>query len=827
MIFAAFWGLLIVSLSEAQPDYAPKWLLCSFVEVGNLDSEKQAQFRILGTRRLAHSPDFGSSSILFAEGEQQFRIKTARTRWDVAKGDLILATRLPGNTNAFRYQVKLNDREIGTWSLKPTQAKRWEEHYFIIPRTLLLHSDGSMPEQLQVSLSSDSAPVYRHSLYVVDLSFLRNLRAAGLDAQNLQGYEGDLLRGIENIGLYLWREASVFLSQAARSEDSRLARTARYWLRYASFRLKPPHNDFRAGLYAYIHGWYDDAVQAFERALTNRPNDPDLLYQLALSKEYRGDPMEQVAPLFARSAALYHVPEPNLWRVSVVIYLKAKSEQGEMLEMKPEELDRVIQDWRTVETMVAAASRGHLRLQTTMRILPDETLYPLVRHGGMLLAPPDSIISRWGEYDSLISVRPGGPAVTGGADVGPNGAAVSDIGPWANWEVFLHEWNHQFDWTSIFSEVGTGYPVTHDSDLCGMQPIPTMGAGHRNSMRYYFTSAMYRRLRASAPHGGSLIDRWSLSESEPFAEDRLTPQTILTPAEQYPLRVVQEGDFQDLLPLFREPVPNRIAYTRSYIYSPKAQEVRVRLGMNDTMRVWLNGRVIYRGAYKGAAKWEDQNLPDMIQAWADLKQGWNELILGIANTTGGWGFSVRLTDYHGKPIQNLQITSSPPPNPTAASTLPAPGKLYRWRDVRDDFTEKLPRLTENDLRKMTDYPSLSIKAKIPEFVTLDCGTKDVPDGARQWDSTNANEQELNNRLNWAQGEMMAAIRYNEQGQRRDLVFLRPEAMELYLPILRDYTIERQILGYIYIQEGSSPRCLIVAKAGLGDYPYEEAGLLEP
>lgn len=830
---AVLWAFFAVQTGFVQPDYAPRWLFCGSVEAGNLDSEKQAQFRVLGTAQPLTQGDLKSDLPdswvrgLQVKGEQRFRLPAARTRWAVAKGDLILSTRLPGDAKPFQCQVKFNDREVGQWNLNPAPLKGWQEHFFVIPRAYVLNEGGAMPEHLQISLHSDSAVVYRHALYLVDFAFLSNLRAGAITSQILATAEMDLLRGIENIGFSQWRQATVFLTQAARSENPETARAARYWLRYAVFRLKPPRTPFRAGLYAFVHGWYDDAVQAFEQALQEQPNHPDILYHLAMAKEYRGDPLQQSASLFARSAALYQVPDPNLWRVLLVIYRKAKPEQGEMLEMKPDELDKVIHDWRIVEMMVAAASRGHFRLQTTMRILPDENLYPLFKHNGWLFAPPDSIINSWGEYDSVISVRPGGPAVTGGADVGPNGAAVSDIGPWANWEVFLHEWNHQFDWTSIFSEVGTGYPVTHDSDLCGLQPIPTMGAGHRNSMRYYFSPAMYRRLRAAAPHRGTLLDRWSLSQPEPFAEQRLTPQTILTPAEEFPLRILQESEFQDIQTLFGEFTSNRLVYARCYIHSPQNQEVRLRLGMNDTMRVWLNGQVIYRGAYAGAAKWEDLNLPDMINAWANLRQGWNELILAVVQTGGGWGYSVRLTDYRGEPIRNLQISADPPHAKMIEATLPRKERFYRWRDVRDDFTQKLPRLTETDLRRITGYPNLLVKANIPEFVVIGDGLDSEPPGARKWKGTKGNEREFNNHLNWAQGEMMAALRYHTQGSPHDLLFLRPEAMELFLPILRYQEIERQILGYLYIQDGSSSRCLIVAKAKLGDYPYEEEGLLEP
>lgn len=836
MRWIAYIGWLLgVVWVRAQPPYEPKWLFCGEVEIGVLASEREANFRVVGTtQNLVLQARYADGQTIWQAGqriagEQRFTIRLARTRWGIAKGDLILSTQIGGRFEGFTYRVALNGQEMGTWRLEPDPAGYWRDAFFLIPVNRLQKADGSMPDQVEISLLAEApAFAYRHRVYTADLSSLvKGFKPGALEVQNLPGEAGNFLRGLEAIGRHQWQQAGVFLGQVALRAEAPLARAARHWLRYALFRQNPLRDPYRAGLYALVNGWSEEAVQAFARALERDPADPDLLYHYALAREYRGDNIQEIADLFAQSADRYGVKTPNRWRTLVVVYQKAKNERGELLEMKPEEVEKIVRNWRIVEAMVAAASRGWFRLETTWKFLPDESQYPLQQHGGMMLGPADSILSTWGEYDSVMSFRPGGPSVSAGADVGPNGAALTDIGTWCDWEVYLHEWNHQFDWTSIVSEVGTGYPPTHDSDACGLQPIPTMGAGHRNSMRYYFTPAMYRRLRAAAPHGGTRLLEWSLSEVQPFEGDRLENSVVLTPPDQFTRRVVQEDEFLDLAGLSPNAPAKCLQFARCFVWSPRAQEVRLRLGMNDTMRVWLNGQVVYRGAYKAVVKWEDRNLPDMINAWARLEKGWNELICAVVRTGGGWGFSVRLTDLEGKPLEGLRFQAEPPRERIAQASLPATGIYYRWRDVRDDFTQRLPRLTEVHLRALTGYATLALK----ERLLIDYGEASPPPGARRWDGTDKAERELNNRLNWDAGERMAAIRfYKPEGKRtrvRDLLFLRLEAMELILPLLRDRKVDEQILGYVYLKEGGSPRCVIVAEAELGDYPFDEADLLAP
>lgn len=823
---------LLLSAVQGQPPFDPMWLPGGRVTIGDLDSERVAKFRVLGTRTPLNDngTDWTSRPLPSRpeaiQGEQQFTLKVPTTRWSEAEGDLILAARVGGRFEAFTYQVILNGQLMGYWGIAPDPQGRWGSRYYVIPRAAL---GAKLPANAQISLTSPNAVASQYAIFAANLSDkISGLKTGALDSQSLSGLSANLVQGIDHIGRENWREASVALSLVALSpEETPLHRVARHWLRYTVFRQNPPKDSFRAGLYAFLNGWHDDAVAAFERETARNPNNPEAHYYYAMAREYRRDPIEQVANAFARAAAAYRVDQPNLWRVLLAVYPQAKNDAGVTVSMKPEELERSLREWQIVEAMVAVASRGKLRIQTTMQLVSDEA-FPPVTHAGMMLGPPEALIPQWGLYDSVLFLRPEGPSVTGGADVGPRGAALSDVGTWAGWEVQLHEWNHQFDWTCIFSEVGVGYPVTHDSDGCGAQPIPSMGAGHRNSMRYYLTDAIYRRLRAASPLGGTGVKEWAISELEPFEGEKLTPLTAMSPAEQFPRRVVQQGDFLDLNAAAPGMTGSTMIFARCFIYSPQAQEIQLRLGVQNSARIWLNGRVVYRGAYTAAAKWETQNVPAMIYPSARLERGWNELMIGVVKTRGAsWGFALALSDFQGAPLSDIQVTADQPRGATASAPAPATSKFYRWRDVQEDFTERLPRLTENDLKRITGYNNLKLSAKIPESLLVEYGITGRPAGSRVWEDQRKEERALNNRMNWEAGEWIAAVRFFRNNQPRDLVFLRLEAMEMYLPIMRDSRLERQILGYLYLTEGSSPRCVIVAEGELGEYPFEEVGLLQP
>ena len=94
---------------------------------------------------------------------------------------------------------------------------------------------------------------------------------------------------------------------------------------------------------------------------------------------------------------------------------------------------------------------------------------------------------------------------------------------------------------------------------------------------------------------------------------------------------------------------NRVAYLRTVIDSPRAQDVQLELGSDDALKVWLNGELIHTFAgVRGCERGQDK-VP------AQLKKGRNELLLKVVNGGGGWAACARLRQPDGSHVEGLKI----------------------------------------------------------------------------------------------------------------------------------------------------------------------------
>jgi hypothetical protein len=95
--------------------------------------------------------------------------------------------------------------------------------------------------------------------------------------------------------------------------------------------------------------------------------------------------------------------------------------------------------------------------------------------------------------------------------------------------------------------------------------------------------------------------------------------------------------------------PHRVSYLRSGIHSSAEQPVLLELGSDDGVKVWLNGEVIHRfSGIRGCSRSADK-----IEAV--LKAGWNDLLLKVANNSGGWGACVQLRRPDGSVLEGVKI----------------------------------------------------------------------------------------------------------------------------------------------------------------------------
>src|SRR5439155_7360912 len=108
--------------------------------------------------------------------------------------------------------------------------------------------------------------------------------------------------------------------------------------------------------------------------------------------------------------------------------------------------------------------------------------------------------------------------------------------------------------------------------------------------------------------------------------------------------VTFQGDFSKRL----DPQPGgKVLYARTSIESDRDQVKRLEIGYSDEVSVFLNGSILYRG--RSAQAFRDPRFlgivnPENDAVYLPLKKGRNELMLGLTELGGGWGYICRLGD---------------------------------------------------------------------------------------------------------------------------------------------------------------------------------------
>jgi hypothetical protein len=760
-------------------------------------------------------------------------VKLRHTRFGLPDADLVLVRSTPKRGQLPTINVTIKGKNI---------SRAWSGTYLVIPAK-------DFEGMQQVSLTFSTPTTCRFYL-------TRDFR--DLSPSQIKEYDRVLRAQFsEN-----WNEMlKAATSIASRNSNNALGRLARLKARHAKYRIRSQdknisaHGRYLLGMYCMENGFWEDAVREFELATKLNPKHADAWYMLADARAYRdgddGDKVAQLIPLYRRSAELRN-RRPNYWNIYVGIFRKMWVEVDDgkggrtkkLLEMSNENVERIKREWNWVSDMVWAASRGAMKFNNKIVVHNEE----------FDNSDPQAFDNLWkpGEQDVFMKFYEGGPSDAMGHDCGPNRTAIVNIGTWCGWEVYLHEWNHTLDWSMITSENGKGVPVTHSSDWCGFQPIPSMGRGHASCNHYYMTPGMFESVKGSEVKRLGYNTKWSIYgpyECEP--NKGLDTPFLNESSMEFPkpatitLNNHAENGWIDLKKLLAPSSEAVVAYASAYVYSPKLQKVRMWLGMNDGIRVWLNGRLVHRGIYKAIALWEEANEPDQVVPTVVLQKGWNSFLVKVENlprtqedlkrigvAENGWGFSVRLCGLQNEELAGVKWSAVRPADwkPPKVSPDPSDHKLYRWEQVAEDYTTWLPCLTEKDLE---DYTGLH-NIRISKDCLIIC---DSPHKGQKWISSyDENDRGLNNLLNW-RFESAAVLRYtNKKKQTRDLVFLRPEAYETYISLMqtaRGSEIKRhadRVLGYVLVsglEDHPNGRIMLVLDTYLGkNLPIEDRDLLD-
>jgi cellulose synthase operon protein C len=121
---------------------------------------------------------------------------------------------------------------------------------------------------------------------------------------------------------------------------------------------------------------------------------------------------------------------------------------------------------------------------------------------------------------------------------------------------------------------------------------------------------------------------------------------------------------------FVKPDTNACAYAVTFVESPEARDVAVRVGSTGAVKVWVNGALaLARDVYRPVHLDQDAGA-------ARLRAGWNRVLVKSCTNGGRWGLFVRLTDRAGRPLPGLKVKADgalgarAPAAPAAAGPAP-------------------------------------------------------------------------------------------------------------------------------------------------------------
>lgn len=499
------------------------WTPSGQINVGDRSSEGPAAFESDGALITADLAYRGAqpTNVQGRNGTtDSFVIQPASWRGGVAVANLAILRTIDTAATPVELTVTVEGKPAGKWLIQPPDGpRRLYDALYVIPRTLF--ADGKPPAQVHVTMTSETPlPTFGYRFYATrDWDLLAVGDAHGLDGM-LEGagpIETAYLNGLRAAGDHDWlaafdqfRTAEQLAAQANKDELARLARVAQRRTKLRIAQMETAANftaHYQLGLLAGAWQCWDIALEEFQQAQQLNPADADNTYRLAEAMEYNRLPIAEWAPLMERAGMLGDRGDCNVEDVLMAVHVPAQ--EGICGILTATDLAAIQRDWRHVEQQVYGASGGAWKLRTHY-YFSRENDPAWVMQAGWIFLPPDSYADYTGQYQYTIGTSNFGWSHAGGVDCGTAGSGGADIGALRSWEVFIHEWNHEFDWVNVFSEVAAGYPVTHDSDGCGKQPIVNMGCGHRSSMRYYLNRAQYQRHRASdRVNPEAFIKNWS------------------------------------------------------------------------------------------------------------------------------------------------------------------------------------------------------------------------------------------------------------------------------------------------------------------------------
>lgn len=91
------------------------------------------------------------------------------------------------------------------------------------------------------------------------------------------------------------------------------------------------------------------------------------------------------------------------------------------------------------------------------------------------------------------------------------------------------------------------------------------------------------------------------------------------------------------------------AYAVTYIYSPEEQPVEIRIGSDESFKLWLNNNLTFSRYLQSDSPFDHDKVKVVLHS------GYNKVMIKVVNRVHEWGFMCRITDENGKGIEGIKF----------------------------------------------------------------------------------------------------------------------------------------------------------------------------
>jgi hypothetical protein len=95
------------------------------------------------------------------------------------------------------------------------------------------------------------------------------------------------------------------------------------------------------------------------------------------------------------------------------------------------------------------------------------------------------------------------------------------------------------------------------------------------------------------------------------------------------------------------------AYALCWAVTDAPKDAQIRVGANDSWKLWVGGKPVYENATEGRVIVDRDVVP------VSLPAGTTPILLKVCNNLKDWGFVFRITDANGKPVEGVQLRAQP------------------------------------------------------------------------------------------------------------------------------------------------------------------------